>query len=180
MSKTETEKQQIVIFKIDNNHYGASIEQIREITRIGEISSIPNAPHYVLGVTNRRGQVTTVVDLRRILGMPDKEIDLHSRMLIIETKTTSKGIVVDAVEDATMLNKSDIEETPEIIKSIDDTSSFVRGIGKKDKKLIVLLNLKALTSDDKDDTVELQVNPEALQPAAAPTTPTTSTHKNRK
>ena len=167
MSKNDTGKQQIVIFKIDNRRYGATIDQIREITRIGEISPIPNAPHYIIGVTNRRGQVTTVLDLRKRLGMAEKAIDQHSRMLIIETKTTSKGIVVDAVEDAAMLAKSDIEETPELAKTMDETSDYVIGVGKKDKELIVLLDLKALTAD-RSDNVELEVNSEVFENKTVP------------
>jgi purine-binding chemotaxis protein CheW len=163
MSKNDSEKLQIVIFKLGGRHYGVSIEQIREITRVGEISPVPNAPFYVLGVTNRRGQVTTIIDLRRRLNMPDKEIDQHSRMLVIETKNSSTGMVVDAVEDATMLAQSDIEETPQIAKTIDGSSDCVKGIGKKDQKLIILLDLKALTFENADG-VEVQANSEALAP----------------
>jgi purine-binding chemotaxis protein CheW len=161
MSTKDIEKQQIIIFKLDDKHYGASIEQIREITRVGEISPFPGAPPYILGITNRRGQVTTILDLRIKLGMTPKEIDLHSRMLIIENKSSSKGIVVDAVEDAVMLSKSDIEETPEITKSMDESSNFIKGIGKKGQQLIVILDLKKLAADD-DETVEMTMNPDVI------------------
>jgi len=162
-NKKNAEKMQIVVFRLDNRHYGAGIEQIREITRIGDISPFPNAPHYVLGVTNRRGQVTTIIDLRRKIGMPDKEIDQHSRMLVVETKTTSTGIVVDAVEDATMLANTDIEETPELAKTTDGTTNYIKGIGKKGQQLIILLDLKALISDASDN-IELEANPDVLAP----------------
>jgi len=163
MSANDAEKQQIIIFKLDNAHYGASIEQIREITRIGEISPVPNTPSYVLGITNRRGQVTTIIDLRSKLGITPKEIDAHSRMLVIETKSSSKGIVVDAVEDAIMLSKADIDDVPEIVKSTGD-SNYIKGVGKKDQKLIVILDLKALTCDGEEDkdSVQLQANAETV------------------
>jgi len=159
------EKQQIIVFKLDNRHYGASIEDIREITRPGEISIVPGAPSYILGITNRRGQVTTVIDLRTKLGMTSKPIDQHSRMLVVETKSNSKGIMVDAVEDVTMLPRSDITENPDIAKAKDNTSNYVKGIGKKDQQLIVILDLKAVTSEEKD-AVELQANTEFLQAQA--------------
>jgi purine-binding chemotaxis protein CheW len=169
MSIKDVEKQQVIIFKLDNRHYGASIEQIREITRIGEISPVPGAPSYVLGITNRRGQVTTIIDLRSKLGIAPKEIDMHSRMLVIETKSSSKGIVVDAVEDAIMLSKADIEETPAVAKATDDSANFIKGIGKKDQQLIVILDLKALTCEGEQDSdcVQMQANTEPLEAKVA-------------
>ena len=165
MSGNQTEKQQIIVFKLDDRHYGASIEDIREINRIGEISPVPNAPSFIMGITNRRGQVTTVIDLRTRLGFPSKELDQHSRMLVIESKSGSKGIVVDAVEDAVMLTNEEIEETPEIAKSTDESSNYVKGIGKKDQKLIIILDLKKVTYEE-EDNVQLQVNTEFLQAQA--------------
>jgi purine-binding chemotaxis protein CheW len=144
MSNKDTEKQQIIVFKLDDKLYGVNIGQIREITRIGEIAPMPNSPGYINGVTNLRGQVTTVVDLRKRLGLPTKNFDKESRMMVIESQGKSVGMIVDSVAEVTMLPRADIEETPEIARATDDKSSYLKGIGKKDDKLIILVDLHEL------------------------------------
>lgn len=144
MSDKDAERQQIIVFKLDEKMYGVNIDQIREITRIGEISPVPNSPSYIEGVTNLRGQVTTVIDLRKRLGMSSKTFDKQNRMMITESENNSEGVIVDSVAEVTMIPKADIEETPEIARASKDKSSYLKGIGKKDGKLIILVDLNEL------------------------------------
>jgi purine-binding chemotaxis protein CheW len=172
LSTNDTDKLQIIVFTLDDKLYAVKIGQIREITRMGEISPVPNSSDFILGVTNRRGQVTTVIDLRKRLYVNSKPFDKHTRMMIIENKGTAKGMVVDAVAEVTMLPKSDIEEMPEIAKANDGNSAFIKGIAKKDNHLIILVDLKALSADSEDE-VQMEANAEALSTQAAATIPAT-------
>ena len=129
------------MFYLDDKLYGVNILRVREITRISEIAPVPNAPSYVEGVTNLRGQVTTVINLRKKLGMPQKKIDDESRMIIMESEGKLAGIIVDSVTEVTTIPKSDIEETPELARTSKEHTSYVRGVGKKDNKLIILMDL---------------------------------------
>jgi purine-binding chemotaxis protein CheW len=144
MMNEEEDSQQIVVFKLDNKLYGVNIGQIREITRMSEISPVPNAPSCIEGVTNLRGQVTTVINLRTKFGMPKKEYDKDSRMMIIESGGRSAGAIVDSVTEVAMIPKADIEQTPELTKSNQQYLSYLRGIGKKEDKLIILVDLREL------------------------------------
>ncbi len=167
MSKNDAEKQQLIVFRLDDKLYAVNIGQVREITRVGEISPVPDAPGYIRGVTNLRGQVTTIIDLRTMLGLPAKEFDKHTRMMIVESKGASVGMIVDAVAEVTMLPTSDIEKTPEIAKG-SGSSNYIKGIGKKDTKLIILVDIKQLsgiddgTEAESQPTMELEANPEAM------------------
>ncbi len=114
MNQEDTETQQIIVFNLEDNLYGVNIGQVREITRVGKISPVPNSPDYIEGVTNLRGQVTTVIDMRKRLDMPQKELDKDSRMMVTELEGRSVGMIVDSVTDVTKLPKADIEETPEL------------------------------------------------------------------
>ncbi|VUT26808.1 MAG: purine-binding chemotaxis protein [Candidatus Methanolliviera sp. GoM_asphalt] len=69
------EDEQFVIFDLGCEQYGVEISQVREIIRPKDMTRIPNAPDYVEGVINLRGQVTTIINLGRRLGFPDKEKD---------------------------------------------------------------------------------------------------------
>jgi purine-binding chemotaxis protein CheW len=88
-------------------------------------------------------------------------------MMVIESKGTPKGMIVDCVAEVTMIPKADIEETPEITKIMDGTSAYIKGIGKKDNRLIILVDLKKLSTEGSDN-VELEVNLEALETKTAP------------
>ena len=144
MNQEDTETQQIIVFNLEDNLYGVNIGQVREITRVGKISPVPNSPEYIEGVTNLRGQVTTVIDMRKRLDMPEKELDKDSRMVIIESEGRSVGMIVDSVTDVTKLPKADIEETPELATAAKNKSSYLKGIGKKGDNLIILVDLHEL------------------------------------
>jgi purine-binding chemotaxis protein CheW len=164
MSSKDADKQQLIVFKLEDKLYGVNIDQIREITRIDEISPVPNAARYIEGVTNLRGQVTTVVNLRKKLGMPHKEFDKESRMMIVESEGRSVAVIVDSVTEVTMISKTDIEETPELARTTQETSSYLKGIGKKDKKLIILVDLRDLMDwENLPEIDENTIEPKAEQ-----------------
>ena len=64
---------QIVNFTVDNVNYGVPVDQVREVRDMQSVTPVPGAPAYVEGVTNLRGQIITVVNLRKRLGLPDKD-----------------------------------------------------------------------------------------------------------
>ena len=161
MNKNDSDQQQVIVFKLDDKLYGVNIGQVREITRVSEISPVPNAPAHIKGVTNLRGQVTTVIDLRVKLGLTAKDYDKHTRMMIIEAKGSSKGMIVDQVAEVTMIPKIDIEETPEIARASLGGASYIKGIGKKDNRLIILVSLPMLACEGEDSDGESEVGEDA-------------------
>ncbi|OHE55893.1 MAG: hypothetical protein A3K61_05160 [Thaumarchaeota archaeon RBG_16_49_8] len=146
MNMADQSQLQIIVFELDKKLYGVDIGQVKEITEIKDVAPVPNAAPFVEGVTNLRGQVTTVIDLRRRLGLPPKAHDKESRMIILETKKGLVGTIVDSVSDVSMLPRKDIENTPELVSSTDADQSFVQGVGKKDDDLILLVDLQSLAT----------------------------------
>ena len=71
---------QWVTFRLGEEIYGIDVLQVQEVLRITEISPVPGAPHYVLGIINLRGNVVTVIDARNRFGLPPKETDDASRL----------------------------------------------------------------------------------------------------
>ncbi len=87
---------QCVTFRLENETYGINVMQVQEVLRVTEIAPVPGAPDYVLGIINLRGNVVTVIDTRRRLGLPSREPDEATRIVIIETGKHVVGIMVDA------------------------------------------------------------------------------------
>ncbi|MHC1575150.1 MAG: chemotaxis protein CheW [Candidatus Methanogasteraceae archaeon] len=141
----------LVIFTLDSGLYGVDVSQVREITNMRDTTPVPNTSHYVDGVTNLRGQVTTVTDLRRKFGLPEKDKDDRSRMIIVEPDGVPVGMVVDSVSEVLRMPTKEIEAIPEILAEsaagADIDSEYIKGVGKLDGgELLILLDLEKVVA----------------------------------
>jgi purine-binding chemotaxis protein CheW len=140
------EEIKMLTFSLDNVFYGVNVKQVREVKNFEGATPVPYAPQYVKGVTNLRGEVVPVIDLRKRIGLNDKKENELGIMMIVQDKHPI-GVIVDSVIEVLTLQKKDIETDPESL--LTDRSDGVIGIAKHDKDLIVLLDLiKVLSTDD--------------------------------
>jgi len=151
MDETSSDESILVVFTLADGLYGVNVSQVREITSMRETTPVPNSPYYVDGVTNLRGQVTTVTDLRRRFGLDEKERDDNTRIIIVEPDNTPIGMVVDSVSEVLRISTKEIEPVPDLVVESDGggiDSDYVKGVGKLgDGKLLILLDLeKVLTA----------------------------------
>ena len=137
-------QQQLVVFKLGGEDFGVDIMQVREIIRKETCTVVPNAPDYVNGVINLRGQITTIINLRKKLGLAEIEGDLdeqQERVIVVEAGNSIVGMAVDAVTEVTYLPESDIDEVPTTVKE-NIGSEYLRGVGKLPDRLLILIDLK--------------------------------------
>ncbi|MEW8985848.1 MAG: chemotaxis protein CheW [Bacillus sp. (in: firmicutes)] len=133
-----------LIFKVGQEDYGININQVVSIERMQSITSYPNRPPYVLGVTNVREEVIPVVDLRAALtGKAFAECE-SSRIIIVQVKNHSIGLLVDAATEvldipATSIQQPHLLETREV--------SYLIGIAKLGERLLILLDIEQLLED---------------------------------
>jgi purine-binding chemotaxis protein CheW len=148
-------QQQLVVFKLGGEEFGVDIMQVREIIRKGTITAVPNAPEYVNGVINLRGLITTIIDLRRKLGLSEKdsEDDQQERVIVVEVEKNTVGMAVDAVTEVTYLSKSDIDEVPTMVKENIGTE-YLRGVGKLPNRLLILIDLKRVLHGEETDVLQ--------------------------
>ena len=146
MDETSSDEAILVVFTLADGLYGVQVSQVREITSMRDTTPVPNAPYYVNGVTNLRGQVTTVTDLRRRFGLSEKERDDNTRIIIVEPEGVPIGMVVDSVSEVLRMPSKDIEPVPELVvesggSGID--AEYIKGVGKLgDGQLLILLDLE--------------------------------------
>lgn len=138
------EELQLVVFNIDQEVFGVDITQVREIIKLTEITTMPNCPEHVEGVINLRGQITTVMDLRKRLGAKVNDATEHTRIIIIESGNQILGMIVDAVTEVLRISNKDIDSSDGISSSFGE---YIRGVGKLNKRLLILLDLNKLISD---------------------------------
>jgi len=131
--------EQLVIFTLKGELYGINIEAVNTIIRMPEITSTPHAAACVKGVMNFRGTIVPIVDLRMRLGLQDAETTKATRVIVVEQFNMLIGLIVDTVTETMHLPVAAIEPLSEMAQSID--ARFVRGVGKQDQRLIILLSL---------------------------------------
>jgi len=138
---------QVIVFNLGEERYGVEISQVREIIKPSQITRIPNAPGFVEGVINLRGQITTIINLRKRFGMESKDVDVNTRIIVVEYKDAVIGMMVDTVNEVKYLPSSDIEELPNIITSRNE-AKFLKGVGKLPDGLLILIDLNKVLSQD--------------------------------
>ncbi len=131
---------QFVAFILDEEEYGIEILRVQEIIGYQGFTRIPNVPHYIKGVLNLRGSVIPVIDLRLKLGMSEKPYDTFTVILILEVQEHIIGAIVDAVSDVISLSEAEIQPAPDFSSQVQ--VDFIEGMGRKDDKLIILLDIK--------------------------------------
>jgi purine-binding chemotaxis protein CheW len=130
---------QLVTFTLEKEEYAVDILSVQEINRITEITRVPNAPDYVVGVINLRGKVIPVVNLRKKFGLDNKETDDSSRVIIMDIQGVTYGLVVDSVSEVLRIPASIVEPPPQMASSA--SSMFIKGIAKLENRLIILLDI---------------------------------------
>ncbi|RKD21098.1 hypothetical protein BEP19_15590 [Ammoniphilus oxalaticus] len=130
----------IVTFQVNDEEYGTNISLVNSIEKIMEITRVPNVSEYIVGVMNLRGNVIPIVDLRKRFGLPAKEFDDETRIIVLQLKEIEVGIVVDSCSSVVDINKGDIEPPPTVSGDVD--TSFILGAVKIDRRLIILLDME--------------------------------------
>ena len=137
-------EQQLVIFELADEQYGLDIASVESIIKMQGITAVPQAPAFVEGVTNLRGVVLPVIDLRKRFSLPSTEKNKETRIVVVEMGDTTVGMVVDAVTEVLRISSDSIDPPSPLVTTVDST--FITGIAKVEERLIILLDLGKVLS----------------------------------
>ncbi len=154
--QTAAEVTQFVNFRLGREEFGVDISSVKEITRVGDITHIPEAPSFILGVTNLRGQILAVIDLAEQFGMPPREkLSPGARIMVTEISGCTIGILVDAVPAVVSIPVENIEPPPEVIRSRMERG-YIKGVGKSGEGLIIILDIeKVLAAGEAEEAARI-------------------------
>jgi purine-binding chemotaxis protein CheW len=146
----QSRKADYLTFFIAGEEYGVPILRVREILEFGTLTRVPGAPPCVRGVINLRGSVVPVADLAIQFGHPECAITKLTCVVVVEVAIDGElavmGLMVDSVNQTVELREEDIEATPTFGTLA--RSEYLLGMGRVDKKFVLLLNIdRALSSD---------------------------------
>ena len=148
---TMTQDEQIVGLELAGEIYGVEIGRIQEIIRMQPITTVPNGPAFIEGLTNLRGRVIPVMDLRQRFGLAAPETDRRSRIVVAELGVHTVGLIVDGVSEVLRVAGQQIEPPSTLVTTADST--FLRGVARLDERLILLLDLTHILSDSEQDAL---------------------------
>ena len=150
------EEIQLVVFMLKQGdvvcEYGVPITQVQEIITMTRPTQLPQAPDFVEGIINLRGKIIPIIDLKKRFHMGTSDITNDTRSVVVEVEGQTVGIIVDEVSEVLRLANSDIEPAPAIIGGI--TAEYLTGVGKIEGRLLILLDMNKILSDqEKADLV---------------------------
>jgi purine-binding chemotaxis protein CheW len=149
----------VVEFELGGERYALDIQLAREIVEMIPITPIPRAPPYISGVINLRGEITNIMNLNTLLGLPNQEIRDNQKIIVLVPEAaggSNVGIIVDDVSSVTQVSEADVEHMGEGFAS--EFSSFVKGIikvkgeesekaDKTKKGLIIWIDMQKVLKD---------------------------------
>lgn len=130
----------LLTFALDREEYGLRVGQVREVIRVAEITRVPHAPAHVRGVTNLRGRILPVVEIRTRLGLQPGAITGRSRIVVVDVHDRVLGILVDAVLQVTKVPLESV--TPPPAEIVSAGSDYISGVARSSSRLVILLELE--------------------------------------
>jgi len=132
--------EQVVIFRLDKEEFGAPIASVQEIVRVPEaLIRVPKAPSFVEGVINLRGSVLPVIDLRQRLGLNQVERTDRQRIMVFLISDVRTGFIVDQVAEVLKIPKSAIEPSPQLSNDQSQLLSRMANL-EKQKRMVQLID----------------------------------------
>lgn len=138
MKRTNAELSRFIEFSLGKEDYAIPLLMVREVISVPETTPIPKSPTHFLGIMNLRGQVISVVDLRKKLKVEAKQ-DKEEAVIIVDIGGMNIGVVVDSINKVLAFSSDDVSEMPEVENQIN--TQYIFGVYKKENSLIVLLDI---------------------------------------
>ncbi len=139
---------QLVSFRLADEEYGIEITKIREIILMGEITQVPETPHYVKGLINLRSTVIPVVDLRTRFGLPEGELTDESRIMVLHVGAKTIGIIVDAVSEVLRVTQDQIAPPPSTVAGLGQ--EYLTGLVKLEERLLIMLEIDTVLGREEE------------------------------
>lgn len=136
-------------FHISEQLYGLSIANVIEIVQVQPVTTLPELPYYAKGIINLRGRIVPIIDINLRFGMPEKEYEDRTCIIIVDLGGLHVGFIVDAVEE--VLDIADRLVSPPPKFSGGAGSRFVTGIANLERGMVLILDSKTLLSDAEMD-----------------------------
>lgn len=138
MKRVNSELSRFIEFSLGKEDYAIPLLMVREVISVPETTPIPKSPNHFLGIMNLRGQVISVVDLRKKLKIEVKH-DKEEAVIIVDIGGMNIGVVVDSINKVLAFSSEEVSDMPEVENQLN--TQYIFGVYKKENSLTVLLDI---------------------------------------
>ncbi|MCT2335302.1 chemotaxis protein CheW [Klebsiella aerogenes] len=142
----ETVCQEFLIFTLGNEEYGIDILKVQEIRGYDQVTRIANTPDFIKGVTNLRGVIVPIIDLRVKFAQQGVSYDENTVVIVLNFGQRVVGIVVDGVSDVLSLTAEQIRPAPEFAVTL--ATEYLTGLGALGERMLILVDIEKLLSSE--------------------------------
>ncbi|HAF52876.1 MAG TPA: chemotaxis protein CheW [Leclercia adecarboxylata] len=142
----EPSGQEFLVFTLGDEEYGIDILKVQEIRGYDQVTRIANTPDFIKGVTNLRGVIVPIVDLRVKFSQGELEYDDNTVVIVLNLGQRVVGIVVDGVSDVLSLTAEQIRPAPEFAVTL--STEYLTGLGALGDRMLILVNIEKLLNSD--------------------------------
>jgi purine-binding chemotaxis protein CheW len=149
MAKTETDiadSQQLVTFQLGEELYGVNIMDVKEIVRVQDIRTIPNAPTYVEGIFNLRSEIIPIISLHKRFHLrklvTSEEDEMLSGFVILDIDGMKLGIIIDRISRVVTIAKEQIQPPPQMFSGIG--AEYIQGVVRQEHGYLIILDIRDL------------------------------------
>lgn len=138
--------QEFLVFTLGDEEYGIDILKVQEIRGYDQVTRIANTPSFIKGVTNLRGVIVPIVDLRIKFAQPDVDYNENTVVIVLNLEHREVGIVVDGVSDVLSLRPDQIRPAPEFAVTM--STEYLTGLGSMDERMLILVDIEKLLNSE--------------------------------
>lgn len=142
---------QQVVFRLDKEEYGLDIMKVNGIEKYQEVVKVPNAPEYIEGMINLRGEVLPIFNLRTKFSLEKKAYDDETKIIVVYTNDIKVGFIVDSVAEILQIDEENVEAAPAIVAGIN--RKYIKSVAKIEDRMIVLVDIDLLVTDEEKITL---------------------------
>ncbi|WP_353683457.1 protein phosphatase CheZ [Thermodesulfovibrio sp. 3907-1M] len=143
---------QYIGFILEKNEYTVPILKVQEIIKLPQITKMPGVPFYVEGVTNLRGRVIPIVNLKRILGIPEE--NNGGKVIVVSSGKITFGALVDDITGVVNIDETSVEPADEFMQH---GQTQIEGVARLDDRLLILLDTKKLIPSEDQSLFEEEI-----------------------
>ena len=153
---TDEGAREFLVFSLGEEEYAIDILKVQEIRGYENVTRIANAPDFIKGVTNLRGVIVPIVDLRIKFHLDKVDYGGQTVVIVVNVGSRIVGIVVDSVSDVMTLNPDQIKPAPEFGVTL--SSDFLSGLGSLEDRMLVIVDIDKLLTSEEMALVETVAN----------------------
>jgi len=148
----DAQKDRYLTFHLGKESYGIEIQYVTEIIVMQEITKVPDLPESIIGVVNLRGNVISVMDMRKRFHLESREIDDRTCIIVVNIEDIAVGLLVDTVNEVLNIPEKHVDPPPKTHSGV--KSNYIMGMGKVEDQVKILLNIEKILQEEELEQIQ--------------------------